>query len=191
MKHLLILISLLLFAGCEVEQVLLPKEEVPIGYIYPEGSSLSVDHVGSVKELIQQVAEQEGILIEFVNFKDFDTALKLGNLTWRQLFQIALSCGSISYSHLEGSKTIEISPTKSLINEPRRQIAIQPTHLQPEEVMNRLYPLVDVAANEDIEVDSTRHAVVFTLRASRLSMVFEILELIDKPSPISLDSLDS
>ena len=182
MKHLLILIALLLLVGCEVEQVLLPKEDVPIGYIYP-GSKLSVDHVGSVKELIQQVAEQEGILVEFVNFKDFDTQLKLGELTWRQIFQVALNCGSRPYSLVEGNKTIKISPTKSLIGETLRQIAIQPTYLQPEEVMNKLYPLVDVAANENIEVDSKRNAVVFTFRASRLSTVSEILDRIDIPSP--------
>ncbi|CAA6696136.1 MULTISPECIES: hypothetical protein [unclassified Lentimonas] len=184
MKNSLILLSLL-FIGCQEKQNLLPKEEVPLAFIYEEGSAFSVSHSGSVKELIVQVAEREGIKLEFVDFKDFDTELKFKEMTWRVLFEVALYSEPVGYTFLEGKEVITIMPIQSFMRLPLQQIAIQPSHLQAEEVASRLYPLADYAANESIDLDPSRNAVVFTLRSGRFSKVFEILNRIDKPSPTS------
>ena len=159
----------------------LPGQETsgPSGVKVTEEETISVDFPDEeVRTILRNVADLFDLNVVIPDTLQGRTSVKLRNITWRQVFEVALE--PLGFTYVEDRNIIRIKSIEELTTEPVDTRVFVLNYATAEELQNSIAPLIDTAAGGRVQVDVRSNALVITERPSRMNQIQEIIEKLDK-----------
>ena len=159
----------------------LPGQETsgPGGVKVTEEETISVDFPDEeVRTILRNVADLFDLNVVIPDTLQGRTSVKLRNITWRQVFEVALE--PLGFTYVEDRNIIRIKSIEELTTEPVDTRVFVLNYATAEELQNSIAPLIDTAAGGRVQVDVRSNALVITERPSRMNQIQEIIEKLDK-----------
>ena len=159
----------------------LPGQETsgPGGVKVTEEETISVDFPDEeVRTILRNVADLFDLNVVIPDALQGRTSVKLRNITWRQVFEVALE--PLGFTYVEDRNIIRIKSIAELTTEPVDTRVFVLNYATAEELQNSIAPLIDTAAGGRVQVDVRSNALVITERPSRMNQIQEIIEKLDK-----------
>ena len=159
----------------------LPGQETsgPGGVKVTEEETISVDFPEEeVRTILRNVADLFDLNVVIPDTLQGRTSVKLRNITWRQVFEVALE--PLGFTYVEDRNIIRIKSIEELTTEPVDTRVFVLNYATAEELQNSIAPLIDTAAGGRVQVDVRSNALVITERPSRMNQIQEIIEKLDK-----------
>ena len=159
----------------------LPGQETsgPGGVKVTEEETISVDFPDEeVRTILRNVADLFDLNVVIPDALQGRTSVKLRNITWRQVFEVALE--PLGFTYVEDRNIIRIKSIEELTTEPVDTRVFVLNYATAEELQNSIAPLIDTAAGGRVQVDVRSNALVITERPSRMNQIQEIIEKLDK-----------
>ena len=144
-----------------------------------EEETISVDFPDEeVRTILRNVADLFDLNVVIPDTLQGRTSVKLRNITWRQVFEVALE--PLGFTYVEDRNIIRIKSIEELTTEPVDTRVFVLNYATAEELQNSIAPLIDTAAGGRVQVDVRSNALVITERPSRMNQIQEIIEKLDK-----------
>ena len=144
-----------------------------------EEETISVDFPDEeVRTILRNVADLFDLNVVIPDTLQGRTSVKLRNITWRQVFEVALE--PLGFTYVEDRNIIRIKSIEELTTEPVDTRVFVLNYATAEELQNSIAPLIDTAAGGRVQVDDRSNALVITERPSRMNQIQEIIEKLDK-----------
>ena len=159
----------------------LPGQETsgPGSVTMAEEETISVDFPDEeVRIILRNVADLFDLNVVIPDALQGRTSVKLRNITWRQVFEVALE--PLGFTYVEDRNIIRIKSIEELTTEPVDTRVFVLNYASAAELQNSIAPLIDTAAGGRVQVDARSNALVITERPSRMNKVQEIIERLDK-----------
>jgi len=159
----------------------LPGQETsgPGSAAMAEEETISVDFPDEeVRTILRNVADLFDLNLVIPDTLQGRTSVKLRNITWRQVFEVAL--GPLGFTYVEDRNIIRIKSIAELTTEPVDTRVFILNYARADDIQGSISPLIDAAAGGKIQVDVRSNALVITERPSRMNKVQEIIERLDK-----------
>jgi len=159
----------------------LPGQETsgPGSAAMAEEETISVDFPDEeVRTILRNVADLFDLNLVIPDTLQGRTSVKLRNITWRQVFEVALE--PLGFTYVEDRNIIRIKSIAELTTEPVDTRVFVLNYATAEELQNSIAPLIDTAAGGRVQVDVRSNALVITERPSRMNQIQEIIEKLDK-----------
>lgn len=108
------------------------------------------------------------------------TSVKLSEVTWEQVFEVALS--PVGYTYVRDNNIIKVISREELAMEPTDTRVFLINFARAEDIHKTIEPLVSPEIGGRVQVDVRSNALVITERPSRMDKIQEIIDRLDKPT---------
>lgn len=108
------------------------------------------------------------------------TSVKLREVTWEQVFEVALS--PVGYTYVRDNNIIKVVSREELAMEPTDTRVFLINFARAEDIHKTIEPLVSPEIGGRVQVDVRSNALVITERPSRMDKIQEIIDRLDKPT---------
>ena len=155
----------------------LPGQETsgPGSAAMAEEETISVDFPDEeVRTILRNVADLFDLNLVIPDTLQGRTSVKLRNITWRQVFEVALE--PLGFTYVEDRNIIRIKSIAELTTEPVDTRVFILNYARADEIQGSISPLIDTAAGGKIQVDVRSNALVITERPSRMNRIQEVIE---------------
>ncbi len=146
-----------------------------------DAETISVDFPDEeVRTIIRNVADLYDLNVVIPDTLVGSISLKLRNVTWRQVFNVALT--PLGFTFVEEGNIIKVMSREELQQEPVDTRVFIINFATAADLRTSIEPLIDTASGGRIQVDVRSNALVITERPSRMSNIIEIIERLDRPT---------
>jgi len=159
----------------------LPGQETsgPGSVAMAEEETISVDFPDEeVRTILRNVADLFDLNLVIPDALQGRTSVKLRNITWRQVFEIALE--PLGFTYIEDRNIIRIKSIAELTTEPVDTRVFILNYARADAIQGSISPLIDAAAGGKIQVDVRSNALVITERPSRMNRIQEVIDTLDR-----------
>ncbi len=143
--------------------------------------TISVDFPDEqVRVIIRSVADLFDLNVVIPEGLIGNVSIKLRNVTWQQVFDVVLD--PIGYTWVEDRNIIRIKSHEEMEHEPVDTRVFVISFARADELRPSIEPLVDQGVGGRIQVDTRSNSLVITERPTRINMIQEIIERLDRPT---------
>lgn len=141
--------------------------------------TISVDFPDEeVRIILRNVADLFDLNLVIPDTLQGRTSVKLRNITWRQVFEVALE--PLGFTYVEDRNIIRIKSIAELTTEPVDTRVFILNYARADDIQGSVSPLIDAAAGGKIQVDVRSNALVITERPSRMNRIQEVIDTLDR-----------
>jgi len=159
----------------------LPGQETsgPGSAAMAEEETISVDFPNEeVRTILRNVADLFDLNLVIPDTLQGRTSVKLRNITWRQVFEVALE--PLGFTYVEDRNIIQIRSLVDLTSEPMDTRVFILNYAGADAIQDSISPLIDTASGGKIQVDKRSNALVITERPSRMNRIQEVIDTLDR-----------
>ena len=159
----------------------LPGQETsgPGSAAMAEEETISVDFPEEeVRTILRNVADLFDLNLVIPDTLQGRTSVKLRNITWRQVFEVALE--PLGFTYVEDRNIIQIRSLVDLTSEPMDTRVFILNYAGADAIQDSISPLIDTASGGKIQVDKRSNALVITERPSRMNRIQEVIDTLDR-----------
>jgi len=159
----------------------LPGQETsgPGSAAMAEEETISVDFPDEeVRTILRNVADLFDLNLVIPDTLQGRTSVKLRNITWRQVFEVALE--PLGFTYVEDRNIIRIRSLVDLTSEPMDTRVFILNYAGADAIQGSISPLIDAANGGKIQVDKRSNALVITERPSRMNRIQEVINTLDR-----------
>ncbi len=159
----------------------LPGQETsgPGSAAMAEEETISVDFPDEeVRTILRNVADLFDLNLVIPDTLQGRTSVKLRNITWRQVFEVALE--PLGFTYVEDRNIIRIRSLVDLTSEPMDTRVFILNYAGADAIQDSISPLIDTASGGKIQVDKRSNALVITERPSRMNRIQEVIDTLDR-----------
>jgi type IV pilus assembly protein PilQ len=159
----------------------LPGQETsgPASVAMAAEETISVDFPDEeVRIILRNVADLFDLNLVIPDTLQGRTSVKLRNITWRQVFEVALE--PLGFTYVEDRNIIRIKSIAELTTEPVDTRVFILNYARADDIQGSVSPLIDAAAGGKIQVDVRSNALVITERPSRMNRIQEVIDTLDR-----------
>ena len=159
----------------------LPGQETsgPGSAAMAEEETISVDFPDEeVRTILRNVADLFDLNLVIPDTLQGRTSVKLRNITWRQVFEVALE--PLGFTYVEDRNIIQIRSLVDLTSEPMDTRVFILNYAGADAIQDSISPLIDTASGGKIQVDKRSNALVITERPSRMNRIQEVIDTLDR-----------
>ena len=159
----------------------LPGQETsgPGSAAMAEEETISVDFPDEeVRTILRNVADLFDLNLVIPDTLQGRTSVKLRNITWRQVFEVALE--PLGFTYVEDRNIIQIRSLVDLTSEPMDTRVFILNYAGADAIQDSISPLIDTASGGKIQVDKRSNALVITERPSRMNRIQEVINTLDR-----------
>jgi len=159
----------------------LPGQETsgPGSAAMAEEETISVDFPDEeVRTVLRNVADLFDLNLVIPDTLQGRTSVKLRNITWRQVFEVALE--PLGFTYVEDRNIIQIRSLVDLTSEPMDTRVFILNYAGADAIQDSISPLIDTASGGKIQVDKRSNALVITERPSRMNRIQEVIDTLDR-----------
>ena len=144
-----------------------------------EEDTISVDFPDEeVRTILRNVADLFDLNLVIPDTLQGRTSVKLRNITWRQVFEVALE--PLGFTYVEDRNIIRIKSIADLTTELVDTRVFILNYARADDIQGSVSPLIDAAAGGKIQVDVRSNALVITERPSRMNRIQEVIDTLDR-----------
>ncbi len=159
----------------------LPGQETsgPSSVTMAEEETISVDFPDEeVRTILRNVADLFDLNVVIPDTLQGRTSVKLRNITWRQVFEVALE--PLGFTYVEDRNIIRIRSLVDLTSEPVDTRVFILNYARADAIQGSISPLIDTATGGKIQIDIRSNALVITERPSRMNRIQEVINTLDR-----------
>ena len=159
----------------------LPGQETsgPGSAAMAEEETISVDFPDEeVRTILRNVADLFDLNLVIPDTLQGRTSVKLRNITWRQVFEVALE--PLGFTYVEDRNIIRIRSLVDLTSEPVDTRVFILNYARADAIQGSISPLIDTATGGKIQIDVRSNALVITERPSRMNRIQEVINTLDR-----------
>ncbi|MFA5257164.1 MAG: secretin N-terminal domain-containing protein [Opitutales bacterium] len=133
-----------------------------------------------VRNIIRSVADMNDLNVVIPDTLVGSVSIKLRQVTWRQVFSVALE--PLGYTYVEEGNIIKIRSLKDLMMEPMHTQVYIVNFAKATELRPAVAPLVDEVLGGRVQVDARTNALIVTERSTQLLQIEDIIKRLDRPT---------